>query len=818
MLLFFLPFAPKAPGQVPGQEFITEREVEFDTPPSIHASDIGDDEYIVTIRWTPEDEVESPALVGEFNSWNRSANPFDGPDEEGTYEVSVRLADGEYRYKFTHGADEWLHDPDNPDREPDGYGGYNSILRLGSAALLAGQEAERGDGIIFTHALAHRPGEPTYFDHYDEGKVTIRLRALREDLEGAELLLTAQDGRKRGLPMDLVAHDTLYEFYEYHLDLAHVQSDDAFRAVAYRFRLLDGPERETWGERRPLILNEEERYSAPQWARDAIWYQIMIDRFRDGDPTNNPEYTTGTGRSEVTHPWTSPWYEEQPWEREDGATFWEWSMYDRLYGGDFQGVIDKLDYLEDLGVNAIYFNPVFEATTAHKYNAKSFIHADDGYGVPGEFARSVEREDMLNPETWEFNESDEKFLELVREIHARDMRVIIDGVWNHLGDNSAPFLDVQENLQDSAFADWFDIVSWEPFEYRGWAGFGGLPAFRKDAEKGLASESLREHIFAVTRRWMDPHGDGSLTDGIDGWRLDVPMEIPMPFWDEWAAYVREINPDAYIVGEVWDPAEEWLDGHRFDAVMNYQFAMAAFRFFGNVQKKTTTSEFDNELARLRIRYPRESTYVLQNLYDSHDTDRWVSRLANPDLEYDTQNRIQDTGPDFFDERPDPEYYRRMKLMALFQATYIGAPMIWYGTEVGMYGADDPRNRMPMWWEDMMPYEKEEYWIDEDVFGEFQALFALRSDEALLRQGEYRTILTEDEQDVFGFKRYAHDSDEGLIVLLNNSREPQEVTLGLPPGSIEIIYGRGSTGSVSEEMRTTFRIDPVAGAVFRHTSE
>src|SRR5690606_9197108 len=146
------------------------------------------------------------------------------------------------------------------------------------------------------------------------------------------------------------------------------------------------------------------------------------------------------------------------------------------------------------------------------------------------------------------------------------------------------------------------------------------------------------------------------------------------------------------------------------------------------------------LARLRLRYPRNSTYVLQNLFDSHDTDRWVSRIANPDLPYDGGNRIQDSGPDYMDKRPDPVHYVRLRLMAIFQSTYVGAPMIWYGTEVGMYGADDPRTRMPMWWEDLMPYESPDYIIMPDLRDHFRSLFHLRANTELLRTGDFTTAL------------------------------------------------------------------------------
>ncbi|MEM7518848.1 MAG: alpha-amylase family glycosyl hydrolase, partial [Planctomycetota bacterium] len=143
---------------------------------------------------------------------------------------------------------------------------------------------------------------------------------------------------------------------------------------------------------------------------------------------------------------------------------------------------------------------------------------------------------------------------ILAECKARGIRVVLDGVFNHVGVRHPAFVDVRESGEDSRFADWFEILSFEPFRYAGWAGFGELPVFAKNAD-GLASAEVEQHVFDVTRRWMDPDGDGDPSDGIDGWRLDVPMEIAMPFWERWRVVVKSANPDAYITGEVWDRAD-----------------------------------------------------------------------------------------------------------------------------------------------------------------------------------------------------------------------------------------------------------------------
>lgn len=755
--------------------------VTFPHPAHLTVLDAGGDTYWVTFRWTPGQAIENAGVAGSFNGWSRTALAMTDEDGDGTYEATARIQGGRHIYKLISGSDGWHADPANPDGEADGYGASNSVLRLGISAIIENLEPRRGDGEIETRAFGHDPEQHTYLDVHSLREATIRMRALSGDATGAGLILIDAHGGREEIPMLRAGSDGVYEFFEVRLNLDEVAGNEP---VAYGFAVHDGDATVDFDGEFPLAFNASDIFETPDWAKRAVWYQIMVDRFRDGDPANNPEHTaaSSTGRQKVTHPWGAPWYVEQPYEREGDKSFWQWSMYERLFGGDFAGVIEKLDYLRDLGVTAIYLNPIFESFNSHKYNARSFVFADDGYGVAGEFDKSVAKVDLIDASTWVFNKSDRKLLELIEECHERGMKIIFDGVFNHVGDDSVYFLDVKENGRASKFADWFHVTSWEPFEYTGWAGFGGLPEFEKDAE-GLKSPSLTQHIFDITARWMDPNGDGDPSDGIDGWRLDVPMHIPKPFWVKWRTHVKSINPEAYIVGEIWDPAEEWLAGDTFDAVMNYPFAKSSFRFFGNKANKISASEFDRELARLRSRYPRSATYVLQNLFDSHDTDRWVSRLANPDLDYDAGNRVQDNGPNYIDERPGPEHYRRMRLMAVFQATYVGAPMIWYGDEIGMFGADDPMCRMPMWWDDRGPFEDETYTIDEDLRAMFRELFRLRSTDGVLQTGDYLTLMTSDDQDSLAFLRYDPSADHAIVVALNNSATEQTIRIGAPGKSI-----------------------------------
>jgi len=809
--LAFIPVAVPA-GPVPGVETFDRKPIDFPVPPSLVVWDISNDEYLVTFRWKPAGPVERPGIAGTFNNWSRTDLPMSGPDADGFLHVTAKLRAGEYEYKLVEGNDGWHTDPLNVD--PAKGDGGNSRFALGFFAVVGDKKAVRGDGSIEMRAVLHAPEEATYFDQVSATDAVLRVRVMRGDVDGATLLVD-EKGAPRSIPMRAAGGDTTFDWFE-----AHVDGTPAPGAT-YTFELHDGAAMDRLEKSWPLAFDPARVVDTPEWAKHAIWYQIMVDRFRDGDPSNNPEHHVDGRSSRVTHPWNASWYDEKPWERDQpDENFWHWAMYERLFGGDFQGVVDELDYLRGLGVTAIYLNPVFQASNSHKYNARNYAHADDMYGVPGEHDRVAPQEDYNDPSTWVVNESDRALIRLVEECHARGMRVILDGVWNHVGDDHPAFLDVKTKGKASRYADWFHITSWEPFKYSGWGGYDGLPEFAK-SETGFASDHVKQHIFNVTRKWMDPNGDGDTSDGVDGWRLDVPMHVPRPFWIEWRQLVKSINPEAYIVGEIWDPAEYWLDGQTYDAVMNYQFAKIAFAWFANDERKTTAAEFDRQLARLRLRYPRNHTYALQNLFDSHDTDRWVSRIANPDLDYDAANRVQDdNAKNYMDERPSVDAYRRQRLMALFQATYVGAPMIWYGTEVGMFGADDPMCRMPMWWEDKGPYDNPEYRIMPEQREFFRQIFALRNGAVELRTGDFATALAADAQDVYGYWRHDAKSARSILVLLNNSDRTQTVVLDDPDADIAprgfrdlaTLHGDASLVASGAGKSVSATLPPISGVV------
>ena len=557
--------------------------------------------------------------------------------------------------------------------------------------------------------------------------------------------------------------------------------------------------------------------TVPEWAKSVVWYQIFPERFWNGDPSNDPTLETlvGSWPFDTTSewqlsPWTSDWYKLQPWEQ-DGRGFYLHAQR-RRYGGDLQGIIDKLDYLEDLGINAIYLNPVFESPSLHKYDGASYHHIEDNFGPDPEGDRKlIALENPMDPATWKTTSADSLFFQLLNKCHQRDIRVIIDGVWNHVGLNFWAFQDVEKNQQQSQFSDWFTIKSWDDpatqeneFDYQGWANVKQLPELF-EGEDGFVPGAW-EYMQNAIKKWMDPNGDGDPSDGIDGWRLDVAAEVGFPAWRKFRQHVRSINPQAYITGEIWWDewpkkmlnAAPWLQGDTFDAVMNYRFARNVIRFFVNKNKKLTVTEFDSIFHQIEKEYPQDNLHVMQNLVDSHDTDRIASMIINPDRIYGYQNQVQHN-QDYLVRKPYEDERQIQKLITLFQLTFIGAPMIYYGDEAGMWGASDPDERKPMLWpmleyddevshpfDKIRPYDTNEF--DYDLFEYYKKCVHMRRNEPALMFGSFTTKMVENEQDVYAFQRKYNN--EKIVIILNNSKNSQAITLEMDEAEwVDLMTGK-----------------------------
>ncbi|MFM9010441.1 MAG: glycoside hydrolase family 13 protein [Planctomycetota bacterium] len=543
----------------------------------------------------------------------------------------------------------------------------------------------------------------------------------------------------------------------------------------------------------------------PEWVADAVFYQIFPERFANGDPANDP--TRESLEAEVpaswaVSPWTGDWYARADWEKQLGPDFFEHGVFHRRFGGDLQGIIDRLDYLQDLGITALYLNPVFHARSLHKYDGSSFHHVDPYFGPDPAGDLAAMAKETSDPTTWQWTAADRLFLKLLDEAHGRGMRVILDGVFNHTGRDFFAFNDIRARGKESPYVDWYTVERFDDpataaneFKYKCWWGVDTLPEFADSADGKDLHAGPKAYVLDITRRWMDPDGDGDPSDGIDGWRLDVAREVPVAFWRDWHTLVQSLNPEAYTVAEEWEEASKFLGDGAFDATLNYfgfSFPTKGYLIDSTMPAVKAAAEFHDRLDD----HPPAMRYAMLNLVDSHDTDRLASMIVNAarrayaqparfDYDIDVTPRHH---ADYALRKPDARERRIQRMVALLQMTYLGAPMIYYGTEAGMWGADDPCDRMPMVWPEMTyapqaadprggPRTADPVAFDKGMFDFYRAAIDLRKRCLPFRRGEIEFLPADDAAKFFAFRRT--DGAEELLVGFNRGDEAYEWRVPTP---------------------------------------
>ncbi|MBZ0277554.1 MAG: glycoside hydrolase family 13 protein, partial [Anaerolineae bacterium] len=412
-------------------------------------------------------------------------------------------------------------------------------------------------------------------------------------------------------------------------------------------------------------------------------------------------------------------------------------------GGDLYGVIEHLDHIQALGCNAIYFTPIFQSACNHRYHTHDYYQVDPLLG------------------------GNKAFYALRDALHQRGMKLVLDGVFNHASRGHIFFNDILENGPHSAWLDWFTVYDWplspydggKPANYEAWVDNRALPKWNTD------NPQVREYIMQIAEHW--------LREGIDGWRLDVPFCVTSPgFWNEFRDRVKAVNPEAYIVGEVWWDSTNYLQGDQFDAVMNYLFTEPVIQFCGQeniVFDLVTTSSYDPypgisgkhfgvKLSKTIFRYDWQVAQVQLNLLSSHDTARILS-ILNEDK-------------------------AAAKLAALFLLTVPGAPSIYYGDEIGLPGRTDPDCRRTI------PWDKPETW-DHDILAHYQQLIALRHQYRALRRGRF--IFLHEGEKTYAFGRRL--DDEALLVAVNVGKTAQKIEIPVKDlfaegAALKAVFGQG----------------------------
>lgn len=536
-------------------------------------------------------------------------------------------------------------------------------------------------------AVLHIPMSE-YCHGQDETHIVYRLRCARGDLK--KVTLCYGDTACRVTPilfapvaMEIVGSDLYHDYWE-------AVVDSPYERVYYYFELDDGVERklyygDVFTDRKvddrsqyfKLPFNHRADIArVPDWVQDAVVYNIFPDSFASAHRTISlkPAQLEHNGQS----------------------------VRGKL-GGTLRGVTENVDYLKDLGVNCVYLNPIFAAGEYHKYDLLDYFHVDPVFG------------------------GDEAFREMVDTLHANGIRVIIDGVFNHCGWYFFAFDDVVRNQENSPYRDWFYHLEFPakrpetPEEYPTYACF----AYERMMPKlDTANPEVRDYFCKVGRYWVEEFG-------IDGWRLDVASEVDDGFWRAFRKAVKSVNPDALLIGEVWETANHWLQGDMFDSTMNYDFRKHCNLFFA--EQSIDAAEFSGRITNMLLRYKKQITPAQLNLLDSHDVSRFLSLCGG------------DT--------------RRYKLAILFMMTFVGMPTIFYGDELGIQGVQEEEYRHPMPWSGG----------NTELKSFFKKAIAMRKELAPLRRGNFRMLSAEPGSRLLVFERNLNGKK--VTVCIHCGKEP-----------------------------------------------
>ena len=555
-------------------------------------------------------------------------------------------------------------------------------------------------------AIYHRP-ESEFAYLYTEETIHIRLRVARDDIQSVALIY--------GDPYMFVKRDDESEmvwdyqevemkhglstaesdFYVTEVGVPHKRMDYLFvitdydgekvvysdsGILPYQVKLLT----KKYAAFRMPFFHEVDRFKAPEWVKNTVWYQIFPERFATGNPAINP---VGVKEWDPT---------ESP-NRQD------------LYGGDLQGVIDHLDHLTDLGVNGIYFTPVFQAYSNHKYDTEDYLKIDQYFG------------DL------------EVFKTLVKEAHQRGIKVMLDAVFNHIGDTSPQWQDVLKHQENSKYADWFHVNQWpatytptEDFEVSEAATYDTFAFTPHMPKLNTANPEVQEYLLNIAEYWIKECD-------IDAWRLDVADEVDHAFWKKFRTTCDAAKDDFYILGEVWHSAQPWLVGDEFSAVMNYAYTNAIIDTF--VKEELSLEQMVSAINAQLMLYRKQTNQVMFNILDSHDTPRLLTQAkGSKDL---------------------------VKQVQAFMYLQPGVPCIYYGDEYGLDGGADPDCRK------CMPWTEEHQ--DLEMFAFFKDLVAFRREYAeTLSQTDLDWQCVDDTQGVVKLERGA------LKAVFNKGEQPVSV--------------------------------------------
>ena len=609
--------------------------------------------------------------------------------------------------------------------------------------------------------------------------VTFRFRTAKDDVDRVGLVTSADT-----YVMEKECTQGEFDYYTFETRLG----EEPFR---YCFEVQSGTEKYYYG--RCGISREILEYynfvvvpgfSTPDWAKGAVMYQIFTDRFYNGDKSNDVEtneyYYIGDYSRRVTN-WDK--YPANMGVRE-------------FYGGDLQGVMDKLDYLQDLGVEVVYFNPLFVSPSNHKYDIQDYDYIDPHYGKIVDDGGEVLPNGVTdNSQATKYKKrttglknleaSNELFIKLVEELHRRGMKVILDGVFNHCGSfnkwmDRERIYEGEEDYEpgayvsaDSPYRSYFRFFKEGPenwpynANYDGWWGHDTLPKLNYED-----SVKLENYILYIGRKWVSPPYN------VDGWRLDVAADLGRSneynheFWQKFRRAVKDANPNALILAEHYGDPSDWLKGDEWDTVMNYDAFMEPVTWFLTGMEKHSDEareellgnidNFIGSMAHHMSNMLTPSLQVAMNELSNHDHSRFLTRTNH------MVGRVEHLGPEAANEYVNKAVMREAVVM---QMTWVGAPTVYYGDEAGVCGFTDPDNRRTY------PWGHE----DQELIAFHKEAIRIHKEHPALKTGSLKIL--GGEENILSYARFkGHDR---IIVVINNRSERAEVKVPVWEAEISI---------------------------------
>lgn len=610
-------------------------------------------------------------------------------------------------------------------------------------------------GSLFPYDTRHQQDNRAFCNPLPDGRVHFRLYT---EHNFVETYLVYNDGRVQSATMQLYAQDSRFLYWETIIQPArsHISYSFALKrrdgTPVYRSRFgldhaVEPPA--SWN----LQLDQIEPFVTPDWMHGAVVYQIFPERFANGDPNNDPPGTGTWGMS---------------------------PMLARFLGGDLQGITAHVDYLHDLGVDVVYLTPINTSPSSHKYDAEDYYHVDPAFG------------------------GDDALHALIDALHQQGMRIILDASFNHCHPRFFAFQDVVRNGADSRYRDWFTIneypvrIRYRPHliaSYRpnddGYAAYleyvtqtSGVPLETREDDGPLVEPTylawygvlnmpkLNQHNPETRAYFLDVAQHWLREFKIDGWRMDVAQHIDSDFWIDLRKAVKAVDPNCFLLSEIWGETSHWLQGDQFDSTMNYIFRDLCLAYFARAT--LDTAAFIDGVIRMLSLYAPQVMAVSHNLLSSHDTARFRF-IAGERIEC-------------------------FKLATLFQLTMPGAPGIYYGDEIGMTGGDDPDNRRAFPWHDP------DSW-DRDMLEMTRALVHLRHEYPALRYGDWRSVWIGEH--AFAYQR--DHNDQHILIVINRGEAIEHLSLPIASEGARSLWGKARVAASNGQI-TIERLPAWDGAV------